>query len=564
MGGAGANRGAPWAATLVLGGLLSGCASRPEGESIERVTFALVSGSASSPADGSVSTPISCSPIGLSLAVTPLTPGDHAAQTTALYDLAVTNEDQGPCGSRILLFEPGARPAGFSLFVDPPARLGPPGETQHFMVSLTGSTDAAPGRYDMPFMVFDATSGASVSGQLEYVLAAPEGCFVKPSRELFVTDLSIVEDPIRTSFDGPAGDPRTGAWAFGHLIEQAAPTDARGPAFVEDLFGSWLVDQTVNDFTVAARPNIESFLLREWPRRSDGHIDLARAPLRLLAIVNRIDLRSLASGHAGQGRFVFGVLDAAGLANPFTLILEYRIPASSKEDVLAWARAWHELGELPFPSEAFNARLQAITDRFTSRGAEPHGVNGSALSTVRTDEIALAAPWELRQFSLSRTDGLLHLAPVDVTPDIGYLGSPILADFVSRNERAILAGTFVVPLRFEGQPFRGGSAPNLLEPWTAPGIQSPEARRAFSLGTCSGCHSIPETGTEFVHVRPRDVGNTAVLSAFLSGAAVSDPVDGEFRTFNDLQRRKADLERLACRCSREPCSDAWEGSHRAH
>jgi len=43
------------------------------------------------------------------------------------------------------------------------------------------------------------------------------------------------------------------------------------------------------------------------PRTPDGKLDLHRAPMQLLAIVNRFDL-NLTEGNAGEGRFVFGVL----------------------------------------------------------------------------------------------------------------------------------------------------------------------------------------------------------------------------------------------------------------
>jgi hypothetical protein len=459
----------------------------------------------------------------------------------------VTDNDSASCDPQILLFESGAVPEGLTVFVAPPAGSVTPGQTLHIAASVTASTDASPGTTSVPFQLLVAGGGAPAAGSLPFALLPPEPCFVRPNRELLVTDLSVVEDPVRTSWTGAGGDPRTAAWTFGRLMEKLAPTEGLAPAFVEAFFDTWLSDQTVNGFTVEARPQIDNFLFRRWPRRADGSLDLTLAPLRLLAIVNRIDLRSVANGHAGQGRFVFGVVDPAGFGTPFTVIVEYRLPARTFGDALAWARAWHELGQLPFPSEAFNARLQSLTDRFTARGADPRRVNGSALAAVRTDEVVLTAPWELREFELSPADGMLRLVPVDATPDIGFLGSPVLADFVNQRERPILAGNFSVPLDFEDAPFQGGSAPNELVPWTAPGIRSPRVRRAFSVGTCSGCHSIPETGTEFVHVRPRDPGNESRLSAFLVGGAVPDPVDGELEVFDDLGRRKLDLEGLVCR-----------------
>ena len=82
-------------------------------------------------------------------------------------------------------------------------------------------------------------------------------------------------------------------------------------------------------------PSFASVVTDAWPKTADGHIDLTRAPLRLLAIVNRMDLRDLSKGSAGEGRFVFGVLDGNGNPLEFTLILEYRLPGTTDADVKA-------------------------------------------------------------------------------------------------------------------------------------------------------------------------------------------------------------------------------------
>ncbi|KYF91620.1 hypothetical protein BE20_14170 [Sorangium cellulosum] len=55
--------------------------------------------------------------------------------------------------------------------------------------------------------------------------------------------LSVVEDPIRTTFNGPPEDPRTGAWTFARLMEDMAPTPAEAPAMVEQMLNTWLTDQ---------------------------------------------------------------------------------------------------------------------------------------------------------------------------------------------------------------------------------------------------------------------------------------------------------------------------------
>jgi hypothetical protein len=480
--------------------------------------------------------------------VSPLNLGPFPAQTTAVVDVQVANADRGTCNPRLLLLLPGAAPPGFAVFAAPTSAVVAPGETARFDVSVTATTAASPGGYTVPFQVLDVATGERVAGAVDYTLLPPAGCQVMPDRELMVRDLSVVEDPLRTSFDPASTDPRAGVWTFARLMADMAPDGTPAGAFAEAFFGTWLDDQPVGGFTIPARRAIRPFVLNAWPRDGRGRLDLARAPLRLLAIVNRIDVRDLAAGRAGEGRFVFGVLDPAGRPAPFTLIVEYALPGATEADVLSWARAWHALGALPFPSEAYNAALQRITRRFSARGARPGAPNGSALDAIRTDEIALAPAWELRQFRLSKTGAALEPAPVDLTPDGSLDGSPQLADFVDASAAAIRGGSYAVPSSFEGAPFQGAASINALTAWNAPGIVDGEARHLFSLNTCNGCHGAAETGTEFLHVFPRPSGVPAALSGFLLGLAVPDPVDGELRTFNDLGRRKADLEGLVCTC----------------
>ncbi len=80
--------------------------------------------------------------------------------------------------------------------------------------------------------------------------------------------------------------------------------------------------------------------------------------------------------------------------------------------------------------------------------------------------------------------------------------------------------------------------------WRAPTCRR-RSRHKFSLNTCSGCHA-GETGTDFTHVAPRAAGQASVLSPFLRGGTVTDPVTQMPRSFDDLGRRAADLAALVC------------------
>jgi len=309
-----------------------------------------------------------------------------------------------------------------------------------------------------------------------------------------------------------------------------------------------------------------------WPRTASGALDLAKAPLHLQAIVNRIDLRNLAAGDAGEGRFVFAFDLAPVPGGPppqATIIFEYKLPAARTLDVLAWASAFHLLGSVPF-GEAYNTVLQLITERFAHRGARPGHPNGSAINAVRTNEVPFGdnGLWELREFHLTSA-GDLRGSTVELTPDGSFNNTGALAGFITANQAQIIAENYTVPALLDGQPFAGGAIFNNLGTWFAPGVDT-EARHHFAINTCNGCHGVQETGTGFLHLVPRAAGTEADRSRWLTGTAVDDPVTGHPRSFDDLGRRKADLKAIVCRRPGVPATsvdasvDLAQGIHRVH
>jgi hypothetical protein len=542
------------------------------------------------------------------LAVNPLTSGPVPFDTDVHYDINVTDNDVGFCQSKQYFLSINSTDPSINATEDnqnvPSIN---PGQTLDFGVEVSGSDSADPGVHEIPFNVFSFsgqfTNFENLSGQLTFDLTVPTGCFVFTRRELMITNTSVVDDPIRTfgvsdnggggGADGgidftdgglvspppgvsgdpvpaplPSSDPGAspaidagnnpslGVWTFGHLMRDLAPSPAQAPAMTLALFQHWLTDQTVNGFTVSARPAIQQVLLDVWPKTPSGDLDLDQAPLTLQAIVNRIDVRNLSAGSAGEGRFVFAV-NGGGFPQSFTIILEYNLPAQTMDDVLGWANLWHGLSSHPFPSEEYNAALEGITRRFAGPNASPGSVNGSNLLELRTNEIALSFQWELRAFALSSGTGFFNEIPLKETPDLSFNGTSTFADFVNQNAAAITAlvpgatGN-TVPAQFEGANFQAGSIFNTQIEWSAPGINDPNARFHASSNTCNGCHG-PETNTlNFTMINPRSFGTEATLSPFLTGTSVSDPVTGQSRTLNDLGRRQADLTSLVCSADAAP------------
>ncbi|HEX8557754.1 MAG TPA: hypothetical protein VF668_06625, partial [Pyrinomonadaceae bacterium] len=408
---------------------------------------------------------------------------------------------------------------------------------------------------------------------------------VDPAKSLVITNVKVVEDPTRTFNPCTNKGTPMGAWTFGRLMTEMANQPLTGiqpSAFVRQWLDKWMADQTTaNGWTAAKRQKIKQLVIDPWQAASGGvgmPLNLSKAPFRLLAIVNRVDLRGAGTayggGNAGEGRFVYGVMDMrpTGGVDPytgqpttacsptqFTVIIEYGIDRRGCPAIQNWGQQWYNLKFHALGSSSYNAALQAITDQFTKANAAPLKPNRSALNQLRTNEIAIAnAPpdqfWQLREFRLPKGNGHLFEANAKQTPHETLRNTDLTANYVNANTTAILNGTYVVPDFWLGQKFLtnasdvpGGPPPPATVFWndgpTVPIINRP-ARHEFSLGTCSACHH-SETTTAFTHIKPAPFGTPAGLSGFMTGIWVQDPADGApWRNFNEFKRRAIDLDKL--------------------
>jgi hypothetical protein len=399
---------------------------------------------------------------------------------------------------------------------------------------------------------------------------------IEIDHSIMITDTSVVEDP-RAGGPCLSGAPM-GKWSFGYLMTQIAnqPETGIDPSlFVRRWLARWETTQRVNDQQVGARSTMHSQIIIPWENASGGSgapLNLAKAPFRLLAIVNRIDLRdNFAYGgggrSAGEARLVFCAVDLRNNCEPlpFTVIFEYGIKKANCTDLKAWGQAWANLSTLDFGLK-FNNALEAITEQFVKAGADPTRLpNRSALNQLRTNEVALGFPWQIREFTIDSTSvaGQLAESTVKQTPAPPLNNRKVIADYVNANVPAILADKHIVPARFPGvAPFLGGEAVTSKARQSWDGSQGSIANRSarfhFSLNTCNGCHGGETFGDtrqfSFTHIEPRRAGDPSRLSTFLAGhlsglpgpdTPVADPVDGvPSRTFNDLARRQEELQRV--------------------
>jgi probable HAF family extracellular repeat protein len=357
---------------------------------------------------------------------------------------------------------------------------------------------------------------------------APPPDSVDPFKELVIVDSTVVLD-MRASnaVDGP--------WSFRWLVEQMSPPGTR-PG---DLVEKWLHgfrQASVNNFPLQDRLRVEELLdpnsPRAWPRAPDGSLDLAQAPFRLLAIVNRPDIDTSESGEA---RFVFGLIDrGTGGPDLMTVAFEYRLPRlGTGNDRREWATRWHALRPLPL-GEEYNAALEAVTRAFASSGVSPLGVNGSALAQLRTNEARFASRWELREWLLDRGPGgaFLRLSTTTRTPDQSLNNSAQLAGFIRDNAAAVLAGKHELP-----PAMLGGASPE-IGAWTFK-LQPPideSLRHAFAMETCNGCHGSETFALQgFFHVGP--------LQPIVRGGNGQDRLS-RFLSVSELPKRTSKLQVL--------------------
>jgi len=427
-----------------------------------------------------------------------------------------------------------------------------------------------------------------------------------------ITNLGVVEDPTRTWNSCTQKGKIDGPWTFKTIMKQLASKDPAQPAtdaqvsdFVKNWLSKWATDQIVNADTVKARPAINSVILNPWLTKSKnagaptGQLDMRFAPFKLLAIVNRFDLRNggvhgLPESPVGEGRYVFGLINSGCTeALKMGVIFEFGVNRPKRatcDEKKQWAQQWIALKDLTIGSSEYNKALQRITDQYTLCGTDPNRPNQSSLDQIRTNEQVLSSAnpgiWEMREFVLDPGgSGFIKQNTVAQNPADKYNARLInanvqrMAAYVNQNAETIKNDSFTVPLTWQDLPFLGGgtelTAPPTGKPpvvfhWNGTDstsrstyISNSVARFNFSLNTCWGCHG-GETQTGFTHVDPVFYGTEATLSGFLTGQAGkngaidfdNDPDNGfltvrdpalrptnspTLRFFNDMERRARDL-----------------------
>lgn len=369
-------------------------------------------------------------------------------------------------------------------------------------------------------------------------------------------ELLVIDPSVLTSVEA-SNDLAGGALSFRSRMEELAGSEALAEPFTEAWLDSWRTTASVGAIAapVNPRPLVKDVLLDPWRAAGGGVATMALAPFRLIAVVNRLDLSANADGcsiDVGEIRFVYTATDpATRSALAMTVIVEVPYPTRAAGrgrealDGKAWARKWHALGALPF-GDGYVAALAGLVHEVTA-GMDPMRVR------VRTNEAALGGPsgaWDLRQFSLTPSDGGRALTPslLDTTPRDALNHSPALSSWM-RSHESRLRGGVADSLSLDMQ---AGEA-TLLDPFFMWGLDVPvseTARKTFSQNTCNGCHGgeRPADALFFQHLAPWDAptnayyGTNSATGNTLVSVYLNDPSGRD----DELTRRAVSLSALLC------------------
>lgn len=441
-------------------------------------------------------------------------------------------------------------------------------------------------------------------------------------KEIVITAKEAVDDICRTTWNSADPSCTTATknkWHFWYLMQQMA-----GSGNVTRFILRWLESYNswpdpVNGQTLQTRTNVQSGFINKWmtatntvngnsacvldksiddPLNINCQLDPGSTPLRLLAIVNRTDLRSpgvvggYGGGSAGEGRFIFGFTRLAtsdnnsippGKPQPAqaVVILEYKLPTPVGWNPKQWAQKWRALGTTGTGFDAtYRAALQTLTDKWTAQFNISGGLNkGTSIGQVRMNDFEFdqghfdpilnqnIKVWSLREFKLgcpltkTCTTDTQWLIPVTVaqTPASVKNNSNDLANFITDNSTAILdeLDSYVVPEAYNNSPFLGAESSStskfsMFGPvvWTYPGydpMMNPDdadLRRRMAFVTCNGCH-YAETETNNLHMANRSYGKAATPSNFVRQqiTTTSDP-SGNSYSYDEPARRKCELAAL--------------------
>ncbi len=408
---------------------------------------------------------------------------------------------------------------------------------------------------------------------------------VSAAHSIFIKDLGVVEDYTRIINPCTNQGVVNGPWTFERLMNNIANEVSSGintEEMVKNWLENWLDNVAINGDRSLARTALLDVAIIPWAEKSGSRVgsvnpgnwktqklNLAKAPFKLLAIVNRTDLRgnnAYGNSNNGQLNFIFEMVgpyrcsewndEISGVyGGVFNVMFEFGVPSLTCIELKQYATDFYNLKNMQLGSVEYNAALQNLTDLVTAPNAAPGRVNGSSLNCIRTNGELGNANYELREFRLDAATHLLKQVTVKQEPagkfnpgnsTAGNADQIKLGDWMLANADLILDDAHTVPEALPtGEPLLAASSLFQGGVWNAfssSGKMREDIRHHFALSTCKGCHG-DETIDVIAHVSSSPFGRETALSTFLSGGG---NLFGAPYQYNDLERRKQNLQEYLC------------------
>jgi hypothetical protein len=423
-----------------------------------------------------------------------------------------------------------------------------------------------------------------------------------------------------TTGSATTGSATTGKWTFGSILKEAicrtsgcsAPPTSKEIQRIVDMWRGNLdtgvaSGQHANPAVVNADTSLKlamQYFESAWI--FDSTYPVERFPVRLLAVVNRLDLAQYdpagckADGDNGNDmrgaeiRFEFAAIEPAmqnDVPPPFDylrFIVEFVLPCQSSKGAVSTtfnpaqfsfpqlAQDWYGLSRIQM-APAFPAALDKVLTKWIS------------VSRNARIRIAAAAPgndWAIREYSFDPQGNLsLGYLAREVSVEFDQCWGPgdPLGVFAKNNAAQIGASQYDIGdagLASKEQAIHPSPPQPYVLTLAASVLPVPTldtVRHSLSINTCRGCHSVETEITGGLHLGQRKKGTKSTISGFLSGNKSCDnsidsgnttdyctvrplPAKGcavvpAEQAYNDLLRRDLYLDTVL-----NPPSDAPRGS----
>jgi hypothetical protein len=369
-------------------------------------------------------------------------------------------------------------------------------------------------------------------------------------RVLLIRDPAIVDHlDFQSDPSAQHADSQPGPWSFARLMARAF--QLKVPLAEEQSFDE-KVRKWVKAWSLSGGPPALSDLGSKnlWNAASDP--PLSKMPVRLLAVVNRLDLARMgvdSNGHdLSEGqichpevRFVFAAIPGVGNKPFLELILEFVLPCYSKENFLKYAAGWDLLRNNAPDTPAYLAALEGVLESSLS----------SATDVRLRLNVTTGRVWDFRQYSFSDqglAEAVLDEQPSKLVNLLVCAAAYPLGDYIRTNLKSIVDSrpNYVPSASFKCSATNTELAtcqaqltqasqvsltlsPELLSPdVTKDPAELDAIRFSLSISSCVGCHGwettkLPQGNTDdlppstFDHVKYREKDAASGLSRFLAG-----------------------------------------------